>query len=81
MSIDRADGYVQGLDYTQKRCLLSSLRIGVRRVGVTKAAGSLQRKNLISYIRGSLIIHDINGLKAVSCVCYEADIKTYNNMM
>lgn len=55
--------------------------LGVRRVGVTKAAGSLQRKNLISYVRGSVIIHDINGLKAVSCVCYEADIKTYNSIM
>ncbi|MES2547395.1 MAG: Crp/Fnr family transcriptional regulator [Pseudomonadota bacterium] len=55
--------------------------LGVRRVGVTKAAGSLQRKNLISYIRGSVIIHDMNGLKAASCVCYEADNSTYNDMM
>lgn len=55
--------------------------LGVRRVGVTKAAGSLQRKNLISYIRGSVTIHDLAGLKAASCVCYEADNATYNNMM
>jgi CRP-like cAMP-binding protein len=55
--------------------------LGVRRVGVTKAAGSLQRKNLISYIRGSVIIHDIAGLKKASCGCYEADNATYNNMM
>jgi CRP-like cAMP-binding protein len=55
--------------------------LGVRRVGVTKAAGSLQRKNLISYIRGSVIIHDIAGLKKASCSCYEADNATYNNMM
>lgn len=55
--------------------------LGVRRAGVTKAAGSLQRKNLISYVRGSVIIHDIAGLKKASCVCYEADNATYNNMM
>lgn len=51
--------------------------LGVRRVGVTKAAGSLQRKNLISYSRGNVIIHNSNGLKAASCLCYQADKDTY----
>ena len=51
--------------------------LGVRRVGVTKAAGSLQRQNLISYSRGNMIVHDSKGLKAVSCLCYEADKDAY----
>ena len=55
--------------------------LGVRRVGVTKAASSLQRKNLISYSRGDLIIHDSNGLKAASCLCFQADKAIYEKII
>ncbi len=55
--------------------------LGVRRVGVTKAAGSLQRKKLISYSRGNLIIHDIDGLEAASCSCYRTDKETYERIL
>jgi CRP-like cAMP-binding protein len=55
--------------------------LGVRRVGVTKAAGTLQQKQLISYHRGNLRIHDIAGLEAVSCGCYQADKETYDRVM
>lgn len=55
--------------------------LGVRRVGVTKAAGSLQRKNLISYSRGNVIIHDLDGLKNFACVCYKTDITIYQNIL
>lgn len=51
--------------------------LGVRRVGVTKAAGSLQRQHLISYSRGNVIIHHHKGLIAASCLCYQADKDTY----
>lgn len=51
--------------------------LGVRRVGVTKAAGSLQRQNLISYSRGNVIIHNRKGLKTASCLCYQTDNDTY----
>lgn len=51
--------------------------LGVRRVGVTKAAGSLQRQNLISYSRGNMIVHETKGLTNASCLCYKADKKTY----
>ena len=55
--------------------------LGVRRVGVTKAAGSLQRKNLISYSRGDLIIHNSAGLKSTSCACFQADIDVYEHII
>ena len=45
--------------------------LGVRRVGVSMAAGALQRRKLIDYSRGNIRIRDRKGLKAASCECYE----------
>lgn len=60
---------------------LLSQMLGVRRVGVTKAASSLQQKNLINYSRGNVNIHDIIGLEAVSCSCYRIDKETYARIL
>lgn len=55
--------------------------LGVRRVGVTKAASSLQKKKLISYSRGDVRINDIVGLEAASCSCYREDKETYERIL
>ena len=51
--------------------------LGVRRVGVTVAAGALQRSGLIAYHRGQLTVLDRAGLEAASCSCYAADCRVY----
>jgi CRP-like cAMP-binding protein len=55
--------------------------LGVRRVSITKAAGSLQQHDLIRYRRGKIKILDHPGLEAASCCCYAADRTTYEKMM
>jgi CRP-like cAMP-binding protein len=51
--------------------------LGVRRVGVTVAAGALQRDGLIAYHRGEVHVLDRIGLEAAACSCYAADQQAY----
>jgi CRP-like cAMP-binding protein len=44
--------------------------LGVRREGVNKAAGMIQKQNLISYSRGHVRILNRAGLEAITCQCY-----------
>lgn len=55
--------------------------LGVRRVGITIAAGLLQHKGLIKYRRGELTVLDRLGLEAAACPCYEADKKIYQELL
>jgi len=55
--------------------------LGVRRVGVTKAAGSLQTRGLIRYHRGDMTIVDGAGLEQAACECYAEDKTTYTSVL
>lgn len=55
--------------------------LGVRRVGITKAANALQKQKLIRYHRGDIIVLDRAGLEMVSCDCYWADKEIYRTIM
>lgn len=55
--------------------------LGVRRVGITKAAGSLHARKLINYSRGIITVLNRSGLEAASCGCYRADKVTYDRIM
>jgi CRP-like cAMP-binding protein len=52
--------------------------LGVRREAVNKAAGDLQRRDLISYSRGNLRVNDRLGLEKAACTCYGIIKKGYD---
>ncbi|WP_228898357.1 Crp/Fnr family transcriptional regulator [Acidovorax sp. Leaf73] len=58
-----------------------ALMLGVRRVGVTEAAGHFQDAGLIAYHRGELTVLDRKALEAEACSCYAADKQIYQRLM
>jgi CRP-like cAMP-binding protein len=55
--------------------------LGVRREGVTAAAGRLQEQGLISYVRGRIQILDRRGLEASVCECYKVVKDEYDRLL
>ena len=70
LSLDRLQ--TNELSMTQE--LIANM-LGVRREGVTEAAGKLQDAGLIRYQRGKITVLDRPGLEARSCECYQV-VKT-----
>lgn len=65
LSLDRLEG--NELNMTQE--LIANM-LGVRREGVTEAAGKLQRLGVIKYRRGRIMVLDRPKLESLCCECY-----------
>lgn len=76
LSLDRL--HTNELVMTQE--LLSNM-LGVRREGVTEAAGKLQRAGLIQYSRGRITILDRAALEERVCECYGVVKKEYERLL
>ena len=76
LSLDRLPG--NELVMTQE--LIANM-LGVRREGVTEAAGKLQEEGLIRYSRGHITIIDRRQLEARVCECYAVVKKEYDRLL
>jgi CRP-like cAMP-binding protein len=55
--------------------------LGVRREGITQAAGKLQRDGVISYRRGHISVLERQGLEAGACECYAVVKKEISRLL
>ncbi len=55
--------------------------LGVRREGVTEAAGNLHKAGLIDYRRGHITVLDRPGLEARTCECYAVVKKEFDRLL
>jgi CRP-like cAMP-binding protein len=76
LSLDRL--HTQELVMTQE--LIANM-LGVRREGVTEAAGNLQNAGLIEYRRGHITVLDRAGLEQRTCECYAVVKKEYDRLL
>ena len=76
LSLDRLSS--DELTMTQE--LIANM-LGVRREGVTEAAGKLQRAGLIRYSRGRITVLDRPGLEQEVCECYAVVKKEFDRLL
>ncbi|AKU12126.1 cAMP-binding protein [Azoarcus sp. CIB] len=76
LSLDRL--LVNELIMTQE--LIANM-LGVRREGVTEAAGKLQKAGVIEYRRGHITILDRPGLEARACECYAVVKREFDRLL
>ena len=58
-----------------------SMMLGVRRAGVTVAAGALRAAGLIGSSNGKITVLDRRGLEAASCGCYRVVTREYERLL
>ena len=73
---DRADGDEFPMTHD-----FISMMLGVRRPGVSLAAGVLQKAGLIRYARGRMEVTDRPGLEAASCECYHVARREFARLL
>lgn len=76
LSLDR----LPSNELTMTQELIANM-LGVRREGVTEAAGKLQKAGLIAYNRGQITVLDRPGLEARVCECYEVVKKEFDRLL
>jgi CRP-like cAMP-binding protein len=76
LSLDR----LQGSHLVMTQELIANM-LGVRREGVTEAAGKLQNVGLIRYARGRITVLDRPGLEQRTCECYAVVKKEYDRLL
>src|SRR6201991_4473022 len=76
LSLDRLSSNKLGM--TQE---LMANMLGVRREGVTEAAGKLQQAGLLRYRRGRITVLDRPGLEARSCECYQVVKREFDRLL
>ena len=76
LSLDR----LPSNELTMTQELIANM-LGVRREGVTEAAGKLQSAELIHYSRGRITVLDRAGLEARSCECYAVVKKEFDRLL
>ena len=76
LSLDR----LPSSDLTMTQELIANM-LGVRREGVTEAAGKLQRAGLIEYRRGHITVLNRAGLEARVCECYAVVKKELDRLL
>jgi CRP-like cAMP-binding protein len=76
LTLDRLPS--QELTITQE--LIAGM-LGVRREGITEAAGNLQRAGLISYRRGHITVLDRSRLESHACECYQVVKKEFHRLL
>jgi Mn-dependent DtxR family transcriptional regulator len=76
LSLDR----LRGNELVMTQELIANM-LGVRREGVTEAAGHLQQAGLIDYQRGHITVLDRAGIERRSCECYAVVKKEYDRLL
>ena len=76
LSLDR----LQSDELVMTQELIANM-LGVRREGVTEAAGKLQSAGLIRYSRGRITVFDRPGLERRVCECYDVVRKEFSRLL
>jgi CRP-like cAMP-binding protein len=76
LSLDRLSSY----ELTMTQELIANM-LGVRREGVTEAAGTLRRAGIIRYSRGRITVLDRRRLEQEVCECYSVVKREFDRLL